>query len=148
MDIRKYSFSQKTINEWNKLSTHCVNASTLNMFKNKIDKYLRRAGYTWIKKTVGPSISPWLPCPLAIWVFALGDNLVKFFTILNQLAFIKSFNVELLCQNSFMLGKVACHVIPAGDHVDCSFARSALISRYSRCRIHNHESGLLIIPCL
>ena len=24
----------------------CVNVSSVNMFKNKIDKYLRRAGYT------------------------------------------------------------------------------------------------------
>ena len=26
LDIRKYSFSQRTINEWNKLSTDCVTA--------------------------------------------------------------------------------------------------------------------------
>ena len=38
LDIRKYSFSQRTINEWNKLSTACVTASS--------DTYLRRAGYT------------------------------------------------------------------------------------------------------
>ena len=44
-DIRKYSFSQSTINEWNKLSTDCVTASSVNMFKNKVDTYLRRAGY-------------------------------------------------------------------------------------------------------
>ena len=46
LDIRKYSFSQMTINEWNKLSTDCVTASSVNMFKNKVDTYLRRAGYT------------------------------------------------------------------------------------------------------
>ena len=40
---RKYSFSQQTINEWNKLFTDCVNANSVNMFRNKID---RRAGYT------------------------------------------------------------------------------------------------------
>ena len=44
-DIRKYTFSQKKINEWNTLSTHCVTASSVNMFKNKVDTYLRRAGY-------------------------------------------------------------------------------------------------------
>ena len=44
-DIRKYSFSQSTINKWNKLSTDCVTASSVNMFKNKVDTYLRRAGY-------------------------------------------------------------------------------------------------------
>ena len=37
LDIRKYSLSQSTINEWNKLSTDCVTASCLNMFKNKVD---------------------------------------------------------------------------------------------------------------
>ena len=32
LDIRKYSFSQRTINEWNKLSTDCVNAISVNMY--------------------------------------------------------------------------------------------------------------------
>ena len=44
LDVRKFSFSQRTINVWNNLSTDCVHAS-----KNKIDKYLVqgiRAGYT------------------------------------------------------------------------------------------------------
>ena len=43
LDIRK--FSQRTVNEWNRLSADCVGASSVNMFKNKIDMYLRRAGY-------------------------------------------------------------------------------------------------------
>ena len=46
LDLRKYSFSQSTINEWNKLSTDCITPSSVNMFKNKVDTYLRRAGYT------------------------------------------------------------------------------------------------------
>ena len=46
LDIRKYSFSQRTLNEWNKLSTDCITSSSVNMFKNKLDTYLRRAGYT------------------------------------------------------------------------------------------------------
>ncbi len=46
LDVRKFSFSQRTINVWNKLSTECVHASSVNMFKNKIDKYLAKAGYT------------------------------------------------------------------------------------------------------
>ena len=46
LDIRKYSFSQRTVNEWNKLSTDCITASSMNMFKNKLYTYLRRAGYT------------------------------------------------------------------------------------------------------
>ena len=46
LDIRKYSFSHRKINLWNKLSTDCITASSVNMFKNKVDTYLRRAGYT------------------------------------------------------------------------------------------------------
>ena len=37
LDIRKYSFSKRIINEWNNLSTDCVNARSENMFKNKVD---------------------------------------------------------------------------------------------------------------
>ena len=44
--IQKYAFSQRTINEWNRLSGGCVNATSVNnMFKNKIDNYFKRAGY-------------------------------------------------------------------------------------------------------
>ena len=46
LDIRKYSFSHRKVNEWNKLSTDCITASSVNMFKNKLDTYLRRAGFT------------------------------------------------------------------------------------------------------
>ena len=45
LDIRTFSFSQRTVNEWNRLSAGCVGASSVNVFKNKIDMYLRRAGY-------------------------------------------------------------------------------------------------------
>ena len=44
--MRKYSFSQRVINEWDKLPNDCVNASSVNMFKNRIDRYLIRVGYT------------------------------------------------------------------------------------------------------
>ena len=40
LDLSKFSFSQSTINVWNKLSEECVHASSVNMFKNRIDKYL------------------------------------------------------------------------------------------------------------
>ena len=46
LDFRQYSFSQRTVNEWNKLSADCVHSSSVNMFKNRIDNYLVRAGYT------------------------------------------------------------------------------------------------------
>ena len=44
LDVRKYSFSHRTINVCNKLSTDCVHDSSLNLFKNRIDKYLVKAG--------------------------------------------------------------------------------------------------------
>ena len=46
LDTRKFTFSQRTVNEWNRLPADCVGASSFNIFKNKIDIYLRRAGYT------------------------------------------------------------------------------------------------------
>ena len=38
LDVRKYSFSQRTVNVWNKLSTDCVHASSVGVFKNRIDE--------------------------------------------------------------------------------------------------------------
>ena len=46
LDMRKYSFSQRVISEWSQLSNDCVNASSVNMFKNKTDIYLTRVSYT------------------------------------------------------------------------------------------------------
>ena len=37
LDIRKYSFSQWKVTEWNKLSTYCVTASSVNMLKINVD---------------------------------------------------------------------------------------------------------------
>ena len=48
LDVRRYYFPQRTVNEWNKLSADCVHSSSINtgMFKNRIDNHLVRAGYT------------------------------------------------------------------------------------------------------
>ena len=46
LDIRKYSFSQRTINKWIKLSKDCVTASSVNMLTTKVDTYIRKADYT------------------------------------------------------------------------------------------------------
>ena len=48
LDVRKFSFFQRTINVCNKLSTECVHASIVNkiMLNNRIDKYLVKAVYT------------------------------------------------------------------------------------------------------
>ena len=66
LDMRKYSFSQSVINEWNKLPNDCVNASSVNMLKNRI------CGLHIDEKIVGLLISQWLPCPLAIWNLLFG----------------------------------------------------------------------------
>ena len=81
LDMRKYSFSQRVINEWSKLPNECVNASSVNMFKNRIDIFDK--GRLHIdEKIVGLSISQWLPCPLSIWNLLFGMaillNLVKY----------------------------------------------------------------------
>ena len=34
LDVRKYSVSHRTINAWNKISSDCVHASSVNMVKN------------------------------------------------------------------------------------------------------------------
>ena len=49
------------------IETTCITASSVNMFKNKVDTYFRRADYN-----VGLSISQWPPCPLAFWTVALA----------------------------------------------------------------------------
>ena len=46
LDITKLSCSQIKIKERNRLSADCVGASGVDMFANKLDIYLRRAGYT------------------------------------------------------------------------------------------------------
>ena len=44
---RKYSRSQTTVKELNKLSADCVRSSSIDMFKNMIDKYLVTAGCSY-----------------------------------------------------------------------------------------------------
>ena len=39
LDIRKYTFSQRVVNDWNKLPEECINATSVNMFTNRIDQY-------------------------------------------------------------------------------------------------------------
>ena len=41
LDLRKHFFSQRVVNEWNSLPQHVIEASTVNMFKNRLDKYWR-----------------------------------------------------------------------------------------------------------
>ena len=45
--VIKYSFSQRTLNEWNKWSADCVHSSSINMFKSRIDNYVVKGGIGW-----------------------------------------------------------------------------------------------------
>ena len=52
LDMRNYSFSQRVINEWNKLPNDCVNASSVNRYCQIFDK----GGLHIEEKIVGLSI--------------------------------------------------------------------------------------------
>jgi len=45
LDVRKYSFSQRVVQEWNKLSEDVVEATSVNQFKNRFDKFWQRYGH-------------------------------------------------------------------------------------------------------
>ena len=45
LDVRKYSFSQRVVQEWNKLSQDVVEATSVNQFKNRLDKFWQRYGH-------------------------------------------------------------------------------------------------------
>ena len=48
LDVRKFSFPR--VPSMHRINHHqCVHASGINMFKNIIDKYLVKAGYTYNK---------------------------------------------------------------------------------------------------
>ena len=39
LDIRKYSFSQRVVNEWNRLPSCVVDSNNVNNFKDGLDRY-------------------------------------------------------------------------------------------------------------
>ena len=40
LNMRKYSFSYRIVDQWNALPSEVVNAPTLNCFKNRLDRHL------------------------------------------------------------------------------------------------------------
>ena len=48
LNTRKYSFSQRVINEWNKLPEKAVTSKTVNEFKNNIEDIMRKSGGQYI----------------------------------------------------------------------------------------------------
>ena len=74
--MRNYLFSHRVINEWYKLPNDCVNASSVNMFKNKIDRNMIRVGYTDNNsQTLDKPMAFLSTCHLELVV--LDGNLVK-----------------------------------------------------------------------
>ena len=41
VDLRKYSFSHRVVNEWNDLPGWVVDSSSVNNFKNNIDRFYK-----------------------------------------------------------------------------------------------------------
>jgi len=46
LDVRKFSFSERVVQEWNKLLQEVVDATSVNKFKNRLDKHWKRYGLT------------------------------------------------------------------------------------------------------
>ena len=46
LDIRKYFFSIRVIEEWNSLPVLLINCNTVESFKQRTDCYFRNRGYT------------------------------------------------------------------------------------------------------
>ena len=42
LDVRKYCFSHRVVNDWNNLPARAIESNTLNEFKGYVDKYLRK----------------------------------------------------------------------------------------------------------
>ena len=45
--LREYTFSQRTVNQCNRMPRHSANATSVNLFKNKIGDYFKRSGYVY-----------------------------------------------------------------------------------------------------
>ena len=56
LDIRKYTFSQRIVNEWNNLPPAVVNSNSLNTFKDNIDKHLKHRMEAYTSQRVAGSL--------------------------------------------------------------------------------------------
>ena len=45
IDVRKFFFSQRVVNEWNLLPQEVVDATSVNQFKNRLDTFRQRYGH-------------------------------------------------------------------------------------------------------
>ena len=49
LDMRKFSFSQRTVNEWNRLSGDCVGASSVNIYIF-LNRHIPKTGGVYLDK--------------------------------------------------------------------------------------------------
>ena len=54
LDIRKYSFTQRIIKDWNRLPGSAVLSASINQFKGHIDKYLRNRAEDYTSQQLTP----------------------------------------------------------------------------------------------
>ena len=52
LDIKKYSFSHRIIEHWNKLTHDIVNSKNVNEIKNKLDKFLGNKVYEYDESNI------------------------------------------------------------------------------------------------
>jgi len=45
LDVQKFFFSQRVVKEWNLLPQEIVDATSVNLFKNRVDKFWQRYGH-------------------------------------------------------------------------------------------------------
>ena len=54
LEIRKHTFSQRVVvNYWNRLPEECVNATGVNMFKNRVDQYFLKTAVNGVDNEEG-----------------------------------------------------------------------------------------------
>jgi len=45
LDVRKFSFSQRVLQEWNKIPQKVVDDTSVDQIKNRLDKFWQRYGH-------------------------------------------------------------------------------------------------------
>ena len=56
LDVRKYCFSHRVVNDWNNLPARAIESNTLNELKGYVDKYLRKYSEDYTSQRVGGSL--------------------------------------------------------------------------------------------
>lgn len=160
LDVRTYSLSQATITELDTWFIDCINDSSLNMFNGKIDKYLRRTGYTNIynRWTLDKSNASLLTCLLIFY-----KNLIKYCSVLNKrwwtgVSLWQNNNYNSRTNNDYDSRKqrnnydISQHWLVSGPRCCCddsyvSFIRSSRIQMFSNAHDHLWKQSRHKVHC-